>query len=507
MIEVRVFNEESSYKRSKSEPMLYYKGRPMFKFGPMSETSTLALKLGSRIHDVTYWAKWQKENGMGYVRCYPEQGYGWVDTEAEGRLYPFEQVRPLVFDLDRFSDEYWQNFRNVAKCLCDNDVIMHLQLVQVCYFKNWVPEARRWQCNYWNHENNVNDYTKNLEPTFPFSDKNNGIMNHWKRYIMAIMDAVGDLGNVIIDLGNELSSEKDWIEWNIEIMKEWEKKHGVHVIKGIDFTHMDRPSQALVNPDIDVIMIHGEHVDDAPLLRKIFKKPVVSVISRDTEYLGLAEGDQPNEDRFRRLHYRCLMNKVQGMGDYGKMMGGQDKKRTGDVKVNLNVLDPERIAKFASDAKILNEFYNQLIDYSSLSVTRDRVINWTKGARCYCLNSNSEIVIYLEPGFNALLDGTEFDEDTLVISVYAREEKKLFAGVEKAEIIDPSSGMRRMVPVVIEEYLKYSNKANLSAQKIPEKVAKIKLPAFKNDLLVIFKSANDTGDKGHLGSNEPSNNN
>src|SRR5690625_4000957 len=102
----------------------------------MSETSTFAFKLGSKAYDARFWSDWQQKHGMGYVRCYPEQGYGWVDTTAEGRLYPFRQVEPLLFDLDQFDPEYWDNFRQVVQCLKERDVIIHLQLVQVCYFKD-----------------------------------------------------------------------------------------------------------------------------------------------------------------------------------------------------------------------------------------------------------------------------------------------------------------------------------------------------------------------------------
>ena len=199
------------------DPILLYKGKPVFKFGPMSETSTFAFKLGSEAYDAEMWADWQQENGMGYVRCYPEQGYGWVDTEAKGRLFPFRQVKPLSFDLDEFNLEYWENFRNVAAALKERDIIIHLQLVQVCYFKDWAPEARRWNCNYWNPKNNVNAWTANLKPEFPFAMDHTAALNHWKRYLNAILNAVGDLGNVLFDLGNELNTDISWIDWTLGI--------------------------------------------------------------------------------------------------------------------------------------------------------------------------------------------------------------------------------------------------------------------------------------------------
>jgi hypothetical protein len=463
---------------STQQPTLMWNGKPCFKFGPMSETSTFAFKLGSPAYDVRQWAEWQRNHGMGYVRCYPEQGFGWVDTEAEGRLYPFDQVEPLKFDLDAFNEEYWDNFRKVAKCLLDHEIVIHLQLVQVCYFKEWKPEARRWQQCYWNPVNNVNEWALSLEPRFPFSDRSEQVMNQWKRYVVAVMDAVGELGNVILDIGNELHSAGDWVEWHHEMIDEWERKHGVQVLKGLDYTHMPEPSTILSDDRYDVIMTHGEFVDDAPLLRTIFGKPVLCVISRDSGYMSLGEGDRElndttayTESRFRRFHYRCLMNKVQGVGDYGKMMGGQDSRRGVDIGYADVKQDSERVRDFTRQARILGDFFAQLVDFPSLVIQPLVVVETsTGGSRPYCLTSTNEIVVYLDAGINKHGDGQTFTEATLLIDTRI-DHAKYPRDAATASIIIPATGNRDVVSIA----------------KRYDGVWEIPIPEFVGDLLIYIK--------------------
>ena len=463
--------------RDQSQPLLYYKEKPLFAFGPMSETATFAFKLGSKAYDVEMWAKWQKNNGMGYVRCYAEQSYGWVDINAEGRLYPFEQEEPFIFNLDKFSTEYWENFRKVCCVLKENDIILHLQLVQVCYFKEWAPEHRRWQCNYWNPKNNVNDYTAKLKPEFPFSDRNPSIMKHWRRYLYSILNAAGDLGNVIIDLGNELTADMEWVRWNLEIIGQWEREKEIKIIKGLDYTHTENTVEVLSHPGLDVIITHGQYVCDVPFLRKLFNKPVITVISRDSGYLGLGEASE-NQDRFRKFHYRCFMKKVQGVGDYGKIM---DKQELGK---NILLPETDRVREFAAQAKILTDFVNSINSYEKMQCTPFSIISCPKDSSVHFLEAEDEAIIYLESGMNTINDGMEFNDDVLVFSL------KLFGTLDEgsgelsAKVINPSTGEFKVVPVMFEEFMVSPSGSKLN----PRSVGKINLPKFKNDILVYISS-------------------
>lgn len=69
---------------------LVYDNKPLFAFGPMNELVTFEMKLGASVYDVNAWAKWQEENGMNYVRCYPTSGYGWSREliDRDDHLFP-----------------------------------------------------------------------------------------------------------------------------------------------------------------------------------------------------------------------------------------------------------------------------------------------------------------------------------------------------------------------------------------------------------------------------------
>lgn len=107
---------------------LAYKGKPLFAFGPMNEEAVFFARHGSDLYNVPKYAKWQQENGMNYVRCYPQSGYGWTQDVVNHNDYltPFERVSddPIKFDLNRFNKEYWDNFEAVLATMRKHDVIV-----------------------------------------------------------------------------------------------------------------------------------------------------------------------------------------------------------------------------------------------------------------------------------------------------------------------------------------------------------------------------------------------
>ena len=65
-----------------SNPVLLYHGNPIMLMGSVSETGLFAFAWDSSepvVVDKTHsqWAEWQKTNGMGYARAYPESGFTW----------------------------------------------------------------------------------------------------------------------------------------------------------------------------------------------------------------------------------------------------------------------------------------------------------------------------------------------------------------------------------------------------------------------------------------------
>ena len=220
-------------------PVILYKGAPMLKLGPMPEVETFAFAWNSSSPVLNHeaWTAWMVANDLGYGRVYPESGYVTCEYGPEhGKLIPFivdhwEGVRPIV-DLNRLDPEYWKEFENTIRRCRERDIILHLQLYQICYFfgNRWLAESW-WEKCYFHPKNNVNGH--DLGGWEKRSGEVNGLDffqkaldDHpdgplWKiheRWVLSILNAIGDKGNVIIDLINEGNhrTPKEWFERTLD---------------------------------------------------------------------------------------------------------------------------------------------------------------------------------------------------------------------------------------------------------------------------------------------------
>jgi hypothetical protein len=376
---------------------LTYNGKPLFAFGPMNEELVFAVKHGSPVYDVRAWAKWQNANGMNYVRCYVQSGYGWCQDIVNHPDYitPFERVSddPIKFDVTRFNKIYWDNFEKVLRTLRDNDVVVHLQLFQQCYFE---PDGgNRWHFNFWNPEKNVNDFTSGLKHNggghHPFVEQiaegNPKLRQNYLLYLDHILNAIGDKGNVLIDLSNEMGDggidvklAKQWIELTLDHIEAWEKRTGNDILVGQDQASFPDGEYLMRHPRMELIIAHGNNVwhDWTD-----FKKPVVLVNLHLRQFI-LSYG-QPEPERlgqFRRARWRSLLSRAQGVGDYQK-----DWRKT----------KPGTVPQFDRDARLLRSFFETLTDYPNMLPRKDSIVS-APGQEKYCLASNKEALVYMESG-------------------------------------------------------------------------------------------------------------
>jgi len=189
----------------------------MLKLGPLPEVAVFAVGLGSASFDVEAWLDWMAQHQMGYGRVYAESGYDpWQAHDSDERIYPFDVVRreqghPVV-DLTRFNQPYWDNVQRVISACAKRDIVLHIQLYQRVFFE-LNQRTDFWLKNYFHPQNNVNGYP---ETRLPSGQKSRN--GHWLWHAMAthpewrkvhrawvehILNAVGDNGNVLIDLMNE----------------------------------------------------------------------------------------------------------------------------------------------------------------------------------------------------------------------------------------------------------------------------------------------------------------
>ncbi len=450
-------------------PTLLYRGQPMLKVGPLPEVVLFAVEWGSNDFPHREWLDWMQKYRLGYGRVYPENGHPWVPYDADKRLFPFEVVewkdgRPIV-DLSRFSSVYWQNFSRVIQECSNRGIMLQMQLYQRVFFQTR-DDVATWETNYFHPRNNINDFSvpeaRNGYPLW------NEMVEHpvWRKihrgWVEHILDAIGDKGNVFIDLMNEGAFKnqvsKTWIEYTLDIIEEWEKKNGIDLLVGMDFDHFYKKNDpgleyVLSHPRMELIICEGSegHVvkdltagerkpireDLATVYRKRYQKPIISTNSPSYSI-------DENPDALRLYQWYSMMVKVQGVGVYAKTYPLDFE--------NANV------KQYARQSLILMEFFETLQDYISL---KPDAVQISKGPGKYCMNfvSDKEFVVYLHTGEY----GKSLDEGEVLVM----NDLPWDSGEYSVTFLHPVNGKKECQNVVIDN-------GRLS----------VELPAFYEDLII-----------------------
>ncbi len=380
----------------------------MLKVGPLPEAVLFAVQWGSEYFSHEEWLNWMQEYRLGYGRVYPESGHPWVPYDADKRVFPFavvrwERGRPVV-DLERFSERYWDNFARVVRECAKRDIVLQIQLYQRVFFAAR-DDVAAWETNYFHPRNNVNGYAA------PAGGNGYGLWKamvedaNWRRvhrrWVEHVLDAVGNNGNVIIDLMNEGAFRNrvgaDWIKYTLDIIETWEKRTGNDLPVGMDFDHFYKKNDpgleyVLGHKRMEVLICEGSegHVvgeltagDRKPLAsepsliyRSRYRKPVVS-----TNSPGYSVDENPAV--MRLYQWASMMGKVQGVGVYAK-------------KVDLD-FDDEDVRTYARQSRYLMEFFESLADYVKLKPGPAKITR-SPGEHHLNMASNEEVVVYLHTG-------------------------------------------------------------------------------------------------------------
>jgi len=407
-----------------ANPTLLYRGEPMFKVGPLPEVAVFSTEWGSRDFPHQAWLDWMASHRLAYGRVYPESAYPWDPWDLDRRVLPFEVARweddrPLV-DLRRFNDAYWANVAWVIRECRDRGIVLQMQIYQRVFFENRQGRTDRltargtpvdarvgWASNYFNPECNVNGYP------VPAGPRHNGYglwdamagEEPWRaihrRWVEHILDAIGDSGNVMIDLMNEGALKnlvtKRWIETTLDIIEEWERRTGNDLLVGMDFDHFYKKQDpaleyVLAHPRMDLIIGEGSEghvvkeltagtrkpppVELAADYRRRYRKPVISTNSP-------TYGPEEDPDVLRLYQWYSMMVKVQGVGVYAKTYPLD--------------FESEPVRCYARQSKILVEFFDTFDDYAALDLASDRLES-APGKYRLALASPKEVVVYLHTG-------------------------------------------------------------------------------------------------------------
>ena len=418
-------------------PTILYNGKPMLRAGSVSEQALFAfpwdsshsvLKNETQTHE--QWAQWQRKSGMGFARAYPESGYTWMEKGPESeKIYPWNVVcrkdgHPVV-DLTQFDPTYWKEFAKTIRKCKEKDIVLLIQLYQACYFLGYFPggygaapsenELTWWQASYFHPDNNVNKWP--IGTTWPPTGQPCGMDfpqrvvddypdGPWwilhKTYVQKILDAVGDQGHVIIDLGNEVGYRREglhcyeWVERTLDIIEQWEKQHAVDILVGMDehfwFRVPSKRDWVRKHRRLEVLIVHGfkdvvheEGYDfkrgNTPRhpgkLRVECRKPCVS-IHNQSERVKAAD----RHAGFQRLYqWLAMMQKVQGIGSYG---------------YGKFIDDPTERKTWESQTRFLMDFFNRLHNYADLALSDATIASAPEQCHYRCmLQSAKEAVVYL----------------------------------------------------------------------------------------------------------------
>ncbi len=399
-----------------SDPYIAYGGRPAFGYGASPQSILTYLPMGNG-NDYRKWVAWASKYKMNHVRSYPPTHI--VEEPAHNIFLAAKQGENKV-DLELLNNEYFEELRRACQLMKDRGFFVHLQLWQAVTWK------KQWGKNYYNPSNNVNpDISAGAGPGKFTILENSALLAHQKGYVRRILDATGDLGNVYYDIMNEIGNgtgaSRAWVMHTIDVIEQWERDNNIDVL----ITLNDEGGQRVEGHDdvfrrIDLVVKDKGRWDEHVEARREFNKPTLSVRNIDWDYERQSRTyfyggmnleinqDEYLQTRGRKYWWRMFMAKVQMAGAYADaydevttVFGGDtlksvfsyvgmseyfpwDKVQTYDI----NKQSENNFAPFA-------EFVALIEDYSTLMID-DNVVAEHRAAHTYCLQSQQELIIYLE---------------------------------------------------------------------------------------------------------------
>ena len=373
------------------KPYLTYDGEPLFAFGPADEARTIV-----EAADLERWAAWQKNHGMNLIRAYPNS----IPLAAWGtpsEHHPFLRSDDgELWDVDQFNDAYFAMLHNNLTRLEELDIIVHLQLWQIVFFK---AGATRWEANYINPRNNVNDWTNEFSIGRQYIDApaDSRAREHQREWVTHILDAAKGRSNIMIDVINELGNEMGTMEWAVEVVRwirEWEEDNDWHFLVGVDSEHHYTPERyGPYAHHFDIIMLNElQSPAHARQAFDNFQKPIVSVRPSDghnhrEDYMFLDESQvgPEHQTRYRTLCYRSMFSNLQSIGCYWK--------------TPIDRADYRDMEYWPQYAEALRAFWDMIKDqWPALVVDDSIVLSDTVTPQAYGMRSPELHLIYLECG-------------------------------------------------------------------------------------------------------------
>jgi len=196
--------------------------------------------LGGNKWDAPFFVRDQKSvyddlraAGGNYLRYILKQRLDDAGTVTKlVRIFPFKKLSNGKYDLNQWSDDYWNRFSSGLQMCRDRDII-----VQITLWDHFDFYREQWEISPWNPENNIN-YTsiesglaasypvhpgRDTNPfmkTVPAMQNNRLVLDFQKKLIARMMSIALSYDNVLYNMANEGNpGQMKWDHWWCEFIR------------------------------------------------------------------------------------------------------------------------------------------------------------------------------------------------------------------------------------------------------------------------------------------------
>lgn len=204
-----------------------YKGRPVMLLGGNQWDAPFFVQDQKSVYDELQTA------GGNYLRYILKQRHDDSGNVTQlVKIFPFKKLNSGKYDLNQWSDEYWNRFSSGLR-MCEGREI----IAQITLWDHFDFYRDGWEISPWNPNNNVN-YTsresglatsypvhpgKDTNPfmkTVPTMQNNTAVLDLQKKLIAKMMSIALNHNNVLYNMANEGNpGQKKWDQWWCEFIK------------------------------------------------------------------------------------------------------------------------------------------------------------------------------------------------------------------------------------------------------------------------------------------------
>ncbi|MDP2727262.1 MAG: hypothetical protein Q8P59_06930, partial [Dehalococcoidia bacterium] len=239
-----------------------YQGRPLYLMGSGMESIYAGLggSASSPRESLERWMAYLDllaRYKVNMVRFYA-WAFVWDDNEVWGDTEPWEGASPWhytnfdppMYDLETFSEGYWETVRAVAKAASDRDIILEYAL-----FEGWGGN-QTWTKHPWNTR--TGGPLGNKQDFFDLGNPRN--LYFQERYVQKVLDELAGLPNIILEITNELAPNRyarSWAAYWTAFLEERAPEHLVTISEPSWHFGPEMATEAYWEwPGIDVVSAH-----------------------------------------------------------------------------------------------------------------------------------------------------------------------------------------------------------------------------------------------------------